>query len=159
MNAGQSLSPAPSSELRREAVRLLARREHTRTELARKLARLGTREEIDIVLDELAATQLQSDSRTAETWLRGNAARLGASRLRQSLKARGLDADLVDEQIAQAGLPDELERARAVWQRRYSAAPDTPKEWARQARFLQSRGFASDIVRQVLKQGRDVDAE
>lgn len=152
MTAGQPAASEMSSDLRREAIRLLARREHTRVELARKLAGLGSREEINTVLDELAAIQLQSDSRTAEAWLRGNSARLGASRLRQSLKSRGVDAELIDEQIAQADLPDELERARAVWRRRFSAAPDNPKEWARQARFLQTRGFASDVVRRLLKQ-------
>lgn len=152
MTAGPPAASETSGDLRREAIRLLARREHTRVELARKLAGLGSREEIDAVLDELAATQLQSDSRTAEAWLRGNAARLGASRLRQSLKSRGVDTELIDEQIAQADLPDELERARAVWRRRFSSVPDNPKEWARQARFLQTRGFASDIVRRLLKQ-------
>ncbi len=141
-----------SNELRQQAIRLLARREHTRVELARKLAGLGTREEIDTVLAELEASQLQSDSRTAESWLRGNAARLGASSLRHNLKARGVAPELIDEQIAQADLPDEMERARAVWSRKFSAPPDNAKEWARQARFLQSRGFAGDIVRRLLKQ-------
>lgn len=141
-----------SDELRQQAIRLLARREHSRVELARKLAGLGTREEIEAVLSELESSQLQSDSRTAEAWLRGNAARLGASSLRRNLKARGLDPELIEEQIAQADLPDEMERARAVWSRKFAAAPTNAKDWARQARFLQSRGFAGDIVRRLLKQ-------
>ena len=140
-----------SNELRQQAIRLLARREHTRVELARKLSSLGTREEIDVVLTELESTQMQSDSRTAEAWLRGNAARLGASSLRYTLKSRGLAPELIEEQIAQADLPDEMARARAAWSRKFSAAPGNPKEWARQARFLQSRGFASDVVRRLLK--------
>ncbi len=141
-----------SNELRQQAIRLLARREHTRVELARKLSSLGTREEIDALLAELEASHLQSDSRTAESWLRGNAARLGASSLRHNLKSRGLATELIEEQIAQADLPDEMERARAIWARKFSAAPTNAKDWARQARFLQSRGFASDIVRRLLKQ-------
>jgi regulatory protein len=141
-----------SNELRQQAIRLLARREHTRVELARKLASLGTREEIDALLVELEASHMQSDSRTAEAWLRGNAARLGASSLRHTLKSRGLATELIEEQIAQADLPDEMERARAIWSRKFSVAPASAKDWARQARFLQSRGFASDIVRRLLKQ-------
>ena len=147
-----------SNELRQEAIRLLARREHTRAELARKLASLGTREEIDLVLAEMEASQLQSDSRTAESWLRGNAARLGSSRLRHSLKSRGLAPELIEAQIEQADLPDEMDRARAVWSRKFSAAPSNAKEWARQARFLQSRGFAGDVVRRLLKEPREEDA-
>jgi regulatory protein len=147
-----------SNELRQEAIRLLARREHTRTELARKLAGHGTPEEIELVLAEMEATQLQSDSRTAESWLRGNAARLGGSRLRHSLKSRGLAPELIEAQIEQADLPDEMDRARAIWSRKFSAAPSNAKEWARQARFLQSRGFAGDVVRRLLKEPREEDA-
>jgi lipopolysaccharide export system ATP-binding protein len=141
-----------TNELRQQAIRLLARREHTRVELARKLADFGTREEIDAVLADMEASQLQSDNRTAENYLRSNASRLGASRLRHTLKSRGVAPETIDEQLAQADLPDELERARAAWSRKFSAAPANPKEWARQARFLQSRGFAGDIVRRLLKQ-------
>ena len=141
-----------TNELRQQAIRLLARREHTRVELARKLADFGTREEIDAVLADMEASQLQSDNRTAEKYLRSNASRLGASRLRHTLKSRGVAPETIDEQLAQADLPDELERARAAWSRKFSAAPANPKEWARQARFLQSRGFAGDIVRRLLKQ-------
>ena len=148
-----------SNELRQQAIRLLARREHTRVELARKLAGLGTREEIDVVLTELESSHMQSDSRTAEAWLRGNAARLGASSLRHTLKSRGLAPELIEEQIAQADLPDEMERARAVWARKFSAAPSNAKEWARQARFLQSRGFASDAVRRLLNQPQEGERE
>jgi regulatory protein len=147
-----------SNELRQEAIRLLARREHTRTELARKLAGHGTPEEVEAVLAEMEATQLQSDSRTAESWLRGNAARLGGSRLRHSLKSRGLAPELIEAQIEQADLPDEMDRARAIWSRKFSAAPGNAKEWARQARFLQSRGFAGDVVRRLLKEPREEDA-
>jgi regulatory protein len=141
-----------SNELRQQAIRLLARREHTRAELARKLAGLGTQEEIDAVLADMEASQLQSDSRTTESYLRGNASRLGTSRLRHQLKTRGVAPEVIDEQMAQADLPDEIERARAAWSRKFSAAPANAKEWARQARFLQSRGFAGDIIRRLLKE-------
>jgi regulatory protein len=39
-----------------------------------------------------------------------------------------------------------------VWSRKFSAAPGDAREWARQARFLQSRGFATDIIRRLLKE-------
>ena len=141
-----------SNELRQQAIKLLARREHTRVELARKLAGLGTQEEIDAVLADMEASQLQSDNRTAENYLRSNASRLGASRLRHTLKTRGVAPEMIEEQLAQADLPAEIERARAAWGRKFSAAPANPKEWARQARFMQSRGFASDIIRKLLKE-------
>ena len=148
-----------ANELRQQAIRLLARREHTRVELARKLSGLGTTEEIDAVLADMEASQLQSDNRTAESYLRSNASRLGASRLRHTLKTRGVAPEMIEEQLAQADLPDEIERARAAWSRKFSAAPANAKEWARQARFLQSRGFAGDIVRRLLKQPLEAEGE
>ncbi len=148
-----------STELRRKAIGLLARREHTGAELARKLAPHGTREQVDAVIADLQASRLQSDSRAAESFVRSHAARLGASRLRQNLKTRGVSGDLIEAQLAQGVLPEELERARAVWTRKFSAAPTDAREWARQARYLQGRGFAGDIIRQVLKEPAGVLGE
>jgi len=148
-----------ADELRQQAIKLLARHEHTRVELARKLSGLGTQEEIAAVLADMEASQLQSDKRTAENYLRSNASRLGASRLRHTLKTRGVASELIEEQLAQADLPEEIERARAAWSRKFSAAPANPKEWARQARFLQSRGFADDVVRRLLKQPLQAEGE
>jgi regulatory protein len=140
------------NELRQLAIRLLARREHTRAELARKLNAHGTADEIDAVLAELQASQLQSDSRAAESYVRSHSSRLGASRLRQNLKSRGVTGELIEAQLAPGALADEIERARAIWRKKFSEAPTDAKEWARQARFLQGRGFASDLIRRLLKE-------
>lgn len=139
------------SKLRSRAIRLLARREHSRAELARKLAAHGAQEEIDAVINELQASQLQSDARFAESYVHAHAARWGAARLRQKLTASGLARELIDAQLAHADLPDELARARDVWARKFFAAPVDAREWARQARFLQGRGFANDIIHRLLK--------
>lgn len=141
-------------QLRQRAVKLLARREHTRAELVRKLAPLGTQEDIEIVLNELAGSGLQSDARFAESWLRSQAGRLGAARLRQTLRQKGVSPDLIADQVAKLSneLPDELGRARTVWQKKFPAAPADRSEWARQARFLQSRGFSVEIIRKLLKE-------
>lgn len=137
------------SELYARAVKLLARREHTRAELARKLAAHGTEEEIDTVLNELAKTGLQSDARFAESYLRSQAGRLGAARLRNTLRQKGVSSDLVAAQVRE--LPDELERARGVWQKKFGTSPADRSEWVRQARFLMGRGFSTDIIHRLLK--------
>ncbi|HEX8961761.1 MAG TPA: recombination regulator RecX [Rhodocyclaceae bacterium] len=139
------------NELRQRAIRLLARREHTRAELTRKLAPLGTEEEIEAVLAELAQSGLLSDARAASAYVRGNGARFGAARLRQTLRRKGVDSELIEQQLAQADLPDEMARAREIWAKKFAAAPQDPREWARQARFLQGRGFSADVIRRLLK--------
>lgn len=141
-----------ANDLRRQAISLLARREHTRVELARKLASHGSEEEIMAVLAELESSHLQSDSRAAESYLRSHGGRFGSSRLRQDLNSRGVAADLIAAQLAPGVLPDEIERARQVLRRKFAAAPADAREWARQARFLQGRGFAVDLIRRLLQQ-------
>jgi regulatory protein len=137
------------NELRQRAVRLLARREHTRAELTRKLAPHGTPEEIDTVLNELARTGLQSDARFAESYVRSQSARLGAARLRQALRTKGVATELIETGLVD--LPDEMERAREVWTKKFAAPPSDAREWAKQARFLQGRGFSSEVIRRLLK--------
>jgi regulatory protein len=138
------------NELRQRAIRLLARREHSRAELKRKLAALGTEEEIANVLTQLETEGLLSDARAAGAYVRAHADRFGATRLRQDLRSRGLNPQLADADLA--GLDNELERARAIWVKKFSATPpDDPREWARQARFLQSRGFTIEVIRKLLK--------
>ena len=138
------------NELRKRAIALLARREHTRAELARKLATHGTSVEIDTMLNELAQAGLQSDTRFAESWLRSNASRHGTERLRQTLRDKGVAVDLIDTQLID--LTDEQERARAVWLKKFDAPPVDARDWAKQARFLQGRGFSVEIIRKLLKE-------
>jgi regulatory protein len=137
------------NELRQRAIRLLARREHSRAELQRKLATQGTEEEIDKVLTQLETEGLLSDTRAAGAFVRAHASRFGTARLRQDLRKRGIAPELADADFAELG--DELARARIVWSKKFATPPDNPADWARQARFLQGRGFASDVIRKLLR--------
>lgn len=147
--------PAPSAKA--QALRHLARREHSRAELERKLlARAGPDDEgraaadIARALDELAARGLLSDERTAEALRHGLASRCGSRRLKQALLDKGLAPELVAATV-QASRGTEFERALALWRRRFGAAPAGAAERARQMRFLAGRGFDLEVVRRVLK--------
>jgi regulatory protein len=135
--------------LRSLAIKLLARREHTRAELKAKLAAQATPEELEIVLADLEHSGLLSDARAAAAYVRGHAGRFGAARLRQTLRTKGVAAELIAAEVAE--LPDEIERAREIWAKKFGTVPADAREWAKQARFLQSRGFASDLIRRLLK--------
>ncbi len=150
-----------AAELRSRALRLLANREHSRAELAAKLRGEAEAAEIGQLLDRLAETGLQSDARFAESFVRSRADRLGTPRLRAELVRKGVAEALIDEALAtrQEEAPgDELDRARQVWHRKYAQPPQDAREWARQARFLQSRGFAADVIRKLLKEPFDESA-
>ena len=144
--------------LRERALRHLARRDHSRAELARKLAAHGDADQIDAVIERMGELGLQSDTRYAEAFVRGKAGRFGASRLRSELARRGIDRDLIDEAIAGECVESEAERARAVLRGRFTEPPADAREWARQARFLQTRGFAPDLIRKLLKEPYDESA-
>lgn len=148
----------PETSLRERALRHLARRDHSRVELARKLAAHGSADEIEAVIARMGELGLQSDTRYAEAFVRGKAERFGAGRLRNELSLRGVAGDLIDEAIASECSIPEIERARAVLHRRFSESPADAREWARQARFLQTRGFASDLICKLLKEPYDESA-
>ena len=144
--------------LRERALRHLARRDHSRAELARKLSAHGDADEIEAVIERMGELGLQSDTRYAEAFVRGKAGRFGASRLRSELARRGIDRDLIDEAIAGECVESEADRARAVLRGRFTEPPADAREWARQARFLQTRGFAPDLIRKLLKEPYDESA-
>ena len=152
----------PAGSLLQRAVALLARREHSRDELARKLLRRleagQDPAEVEAVLDELQRRDLLSERRYADAVVRTLAARYGNARLAQDLKARGVPADTTKSALTALG-DSELQRARAVWTRRFGAVPADLQERARQARFLERRGFSAAVIRRVLAGLPDSEAE
>ena len=142
------------SSLRQQALKRLARREHSRFELEEKLSALGTAEDIAAVLDTLEQTGLLSDQRTAETYLSSHAARFGAMKLRHVLRAKGISDEIIAACLSTDSAGEE-QRALELWRRKFRAAPNDAREWAKQARFLQSRGFSNDAIRRVLKTADD----
>ncbi|CAN5290458.1 recombination regulator RecX [soil metagenome] len=148
---------APS--LKGRALRLLSQREHSRSELERKLAKYeeepGT---LAAALDELTAKDFISEVRVVQSVVHQRAPRLGAARVRQELQKKGIAPQAISEAVA-ALRDTELPRAREVWARRFDALPADQTERARQARFLMARGFGGEVVRRVLSdKGFDDDA-
>jgi regulatory protein len=131
---------------------LLARREHSRAELARKLApHAQTPEALAALLDSLASKRQLSDERYAEVRAHWLARKYGAAKIRQDLKANGVSEALV-ERVCSEG---ELERAKAILERKYRQPASTREERAKRARFLQSRGFSSEIVHRLVIRGEE----
>jgi len=140
-------------ELRARALRLLARREHTRQELESKLSpHAGSSEELKGLLTGLKQKNQLSEERFAEERARRLSRKYGAARIRQDLKAKGVSEELI-ERVSPA---DELGRARAILERKYREPATTREEKAKRMRFLQSRGFSSDIIFKLLS-ARGVD--
>ena len=143
--------------LKGRALRLLAQREHSRSELATKLARHAQDgDDLNALLDELQAKDFINADRVAESLVHRRAARLGTQRLVQELRGKGLDDDLV-RATAERLRTTELERAQTVWRQRFGSVASDAQERAKQMRFLAARGFAGDVVRRVVQGGSPDD--
>lgn len=139
--------------LQARALRLLARREHSRQELARKLApHAEDPGELENVLDRLEAQGWLSERRLVEQVMHARRSRFGARRIARELGEKGIGEEAIAAAL-ETLKRDEIQSARAVWRRKFGRPPRDPAERARQARFLQGRGFDFDTIRKVLRGG------
>lgn len=136
------------------AVSLLSRRDYSSAELQKKLIDRGYREVAYApVVEEMLAENKLNDERYGEHQVAYRARRgHGPARIRAQLQKAGLPRSTIDEAVKGEGAPDFLALARAVRARKFGPEPPKDrKERARQARFLQYRGFSTDHIRAVLE--------
>jgi regulatory protein len=135
--------------LKARALRYLAAREHSRVELARKLARHAQEDDnIEALLDQLEALKFLSAERFAQGLVRRRSERFGNSRILQELQQHGVPADAtLKAQLAQ----DEAQRAQQVWQKKFGQLPQDLHERGKQIRFLAQRGFSQSAISAVLR--------
>jgi regulatory protein len=158
------LRKKPEVSLRARALQYLARREYSRAELRAKLLPHVQAEldddfdsgqaqpaNLDELLDDLAARGWLSDARAATQLVHAKRNRFGTQRITRELRHKGISEELIN-----AALPElkdsQLAAAREVWGKKFGVPPTNQEEKARQARFLQSRGFSMDVIFKVLKQ-------
>lgn len=141
------------SELREGALRLLARREHSRKELERKLtSREWSASRVDRILDELAAEGLQSDARFAAEHLRSRVNRgYGPRKILAELVQKGVSRELAARTLDAADV-DWAGVARGIYLTRFGDdAPSDRKERARRWRAMERRGFPGDVIAGLLE--------
>lgn len=76
-------------------------------------------------------------------------AKFGSAKVANELREKGVADDLVAHAVEKLK-ETELENALAIWRKKYKDSPQNREEWAKQARFLQSRGFGFDLIKKVL---------
>jgi regulatory protein len=141
--------------LKGRALRLLSQREHSRFELERKLKPFEeTPGELAEALDFLQAKDFINEQRVVESVVNSRSRKLGASRVRQELQAKGLPVEAI-AQAVQEMRSTELERACEVWRKRFGEPPIDQAARVKQVRFLVSRGFAPEVVKRVVAGAED----
>lgn len=130
------------------AVNLLARREHSRAELATKLKQAEfDPDDIHDTLDKLAESGLQNDSRFAENYIRYRAqCGFGSQKIKLELKERGVNSQIIDSAMSEAEI-DWFELAISARHKRFGEdIPTEMKDRAKQQRFLLHRGFTHEQI-------------
>jgi len=134
---------------------MLARREYSRQELARKLAPLTENpDEISVLLDDFERRGWLSEERVVEQVLASRRRRFGAQRIAHELREKGVS----ESKIAGARehlKESEIDAARLVWQKKFNALPTNARDKAQQMRFLQGRGFSIDVIRKLFRDNDD----
>lgn len=142
-------------DLKTRALRYLARREHSRLELERKLApHTDDPAELEKVLGEMERRGWLSAQRVVEQTLHNRRARYGSRRIVRELEDKGIAEALITE-AAQQLRAGEVDAAREVWRRKFGTVPGDARERARQMRFLLGRGFDPEAVNKVVNEKND----
>lgn len=136
--------------LRGRALNILARQEISRAELAHKLKPyVEEGDDLAALLDELAQRHWQSDARFAEIYVHSKSRQHGNMRLKQALKQKG-----VDEQLIEDFLPDtaqQISNASSILRKKYHHPPADMRQKYKYMQFLAYRGYNMDIIHQALK--------
>jgi regulatory protein len=140
-------------EVERLALKLLVAREHSRLELARKLATRGCDGEfIAAALDRLTADGSIDEARLADHYVAERVGRgFGPLRIRAELREKGVAEDLIERSLAL--LCDQWPTCLAsTHDRRFGSEPPADRaEFGKRARFLEQRGFSTDSIRRFLR--------
>ncbi len=139
--------------VRKSAMDLLARREHSERELIRKLATRGFDNDlIETTIADLIAENLLSNVRFAESFVYSRFQKgSGPQKIHSELRERGIDDGLILDSIAEYEL-QWRDLVRQVREKKFGTAqPQDYKERARQMRFLQQRGFTADQISQAFR--------
>ncbi len=150
------MKAAAAPTLKGKALRWLSMREYTRAELGQRMASLEEAPgQVQAILDELEKKGFLSDARAAQSLVYRRQAKLGASRIRQELRNKGVPPELVAERMVELRTTEQ-ERARAVWEQKFGAPAIDRNAQMRQMRFLAARGFSGEVVRAVVPAARGV---
>jgi len=140
-----------NKEIRRTAYNLLARREHSETELLRKLKTKGFSDtDCHPVIHALIQEGLLSNHRFTENYIHYRRSKgYGPLRIRNELMERGIAEDLIEHHL---NIADNawFAEARKAWQKRFkNKLPSDFKSRAQHMRFLHYRGFTQEQIEQI----------
>ena len=141
--------------MRQRALEYLGKREYSTLELGKKLKPYldegDDEDRITAILEDFKTRGWLSDARFTEQVAHARRAKFGSGKIAHELREKGVSDELVAHAIGKLKESD-LSAATEVWRKKYKTPATDKNEWAKQARFLQSRGFGFDVIKKVLNQ-------
>ncbi len=150
------LKNSQDKSLRQRALEYLGKREYSAAELGQKLKTYAEEsDDIPALLNDFKARGWLSDVRFTEQIVRARKVKFGSAKIAHELREKGVADELIADAVAEVQ-GSEIENATEVWYKKFKQPASNRNEWAKQARFLQSRGFSFDTIKKVLsKQDND----
>ncbi len=134
----------------------MGKREYSYFELTQKLKPFAEEsdeksasEQISAILDDFKKRGWLSDARFTEQLVHARQSKFGSARVANELREKGVTDDLIANAVEEVKV-NELNFAREICRKKFKASPSSREDWAKQARFLQSRGFGFDVIKKVL---------
>ncbi len=144
------LKNVQEKSLRQRALEYLGKREYSTIELGRKLKSYADEtDDIPALLEDFKSRGWLSDARFTEQLVHARKSKFGSAKVAHELKQKGVADDLILDAVSIIK-ENECENATEVWRKKFKSPPTNRNEWAKQARFLQSRGFGFDTIKKVL---------
>ena len=141
------------SNIHWKSMDLLSRREHSYSELKKKLTRRfeGSEVVIESVLCELQEKNLQSDLRFTQAYIDMRKKKgFGPIRIRQELKEKGVTLDLIITELQHPN-HDWFASLEIAWNKKFNGLkPESLQARYKQQRFLTYRGFTQDHICMLL---------
>ena len=136
--------------MRQRALDYLGKREYSYVELGKKLKPFAEESnDIAAILDDFKARGWLSDARFTEQLVHARQNKFGSARIANELREKGVDDELIASAVATVKV-NELAHACEICRKKFKDSPKSREDWARQARFLQSRGFSFDVIKKAL---------
>lgn len=143
--------------MRQRALEYLGKREYSYHELGQKLKTYAEEtDDIPALLEDFKTRGWLSDKRFTDQLVHARQVKFGSGKVANELRQKGVADDLISDAIARLK-ENELSNATEVWRKKFKVPASNRDEWAKQARFLQSRGFGFDIIKKVLNSKAEED--
>ena len=141
-------------QLKKRALYYLGKRDYSRAELRKKILVYSetleiTKDNLELVLDELEKKEWLSDIRFSEQFVLTKKRKFGTRKIAHELKLRGVE-ELIINRVLKDIKDDEFFLAKQIWEKKFNQIPITINEKAKQIRFMQSRGIEVSIIHKIL---------